>query len=282
MLTMLVVFGLFLYTWQRLHKKINIHAQNSEKELPPGLMAQTRYTTNPSNQKIAYWYFPVKNARAVVVLIHGYSNPGGKSQMLDHVAYLHEAGYSSVALDLRSFGESEGNKMTLGVNEWRDVEVVYDAIKLLPENMNQKIGFFGISMGASTAIMTAGKTKKGDFLIATVPYADFRSAFYAQINAAGFPPTVIYPLMRIAAKFELGKNYENFVPLKVVSKINIPTLYISAKRDEEVSSQDAKTLYDLANEPKDYWEVDSRHDIYNEYPREFKERILTFLQNSVE
>jgi alpha-beta hydrolase superfamily lysophospholipase len=273
-----ILFSLFTYTWYRLHLKVNLHSRKSDRKSPADWEVETEFATNSDNQKIAYWYFPVDKSKAVVILIHGYSNPGGKPQMIGHTEYLHEAGYSTVLLDLRAFGESEGNKMTLGVNEWRDVEAVFDQIKSLSENKDKKVGFLGISMGAVISLMTAGVTNKGDFIIASVPYADFRSMFHSQIQATGLPPSVFFPFMKAAAIIEFGKDYQQFTPSNVIKNIKAPILLIAAKQDEELNSQDVKTLYDLANEPKEYWEIDSRHDIFDAYPKEFKERVLLFLQ----
>lgn len=280
-LALLVILGLFLYTWYRLHVKVNLHAESAKRDMPDGWKTKTEFVTNSDNQKIAYWYFPVENPKAVLILVHGYDNPGGKSQMVNHAEYLHEAGYSTVLLDLRAFGESDGNKITLGVNEWKDGEAVFDRVKSLPENKDKKVGFLGISMGAVTSIMTIGMTGKGDFVIASVPYAHFNSMFQSQMKAAGLPPAIFYPFMKIAAMIELGKNYQQFTPSAVIKNIKVPIFLISAKHDEEVNSKDAKDLYDLANEPKEYWEVESKHDIFDEHPEEFKQRVLAFLQEYI-
>lgn len=275
---LLIVAGLFLYTWQRFNSKIHLHAEVAKRKLPAGWKTKTIFVTNQDNQKIAYWYFSVPDPKAIVILIHGYDNPGGKTEMLGHAEYLHNAGYSTVLLDLRAYGESEGNKMTLGINEWKDVEAVYDQIKSLPENKNKKIGFLGVSMGATTALVTAGETRKGDFVIASVPYADFNSLFKFQLRLANLPSSIFYPFMKAAALVEFGLNYEQFTPSTLIKNIKVPVFLISAKRDEMLNSLDAKNLYDIATQPKEYWEANSPHDIFDTYPKEFKQKILSFLQ----
>jgi alpha-beta hydrolase superfamily lysophospholipase len=274
---LLIILGLFLYTLYRLHEQLNFHSPAAKVDLPEGWDFQTQFVITVDHQKIAYWYFPVENSKGVVILIHGYSNPGGKTQMMSHARYLHDAGYSTVVLDLRAFGESDGNKITLGVNEWKDVDAVFDAIKALPENKDKKVGLLGISMGASTALVHAGITHKPDFVIASVPYADFDSLFHFQIQHAGFPSQLIYPFMQLSAILELGKDYAQFTPKTVIKDIHVPVLLISAKQDDTVNSKDAVELYSLANQPKELWEIDSPHDIFDSHPEEFKTRVLEFL-----
>lgn len=272
---------LFFYTCYRLHIKLHFHAENAQKSPPPQLKSLTFFATNSNNQKIAYWYFPVRNAKAVVILIHGYSNPGGKDQMLVHAKYLRENGYSTVLLDLRAYGESDGSKTTLATQEWKDVEAVYDQVKSLPENKNAKVGFLGISMGASTAIMAAGKTQKGDFVIASAPFASIKSLFSPQLKSAGLPPSVFYPFLKVAALLELGKDHEMNTPAAVIEKVKVPILLISASRDKDVAGSDAKYLFDLANQPKDYWKADSEHDVFDAHPEEFRERVEDFLAKNI-
>lgn len=269
---------LFLYTWIRLHNVLNLHAVEDKSSVSFGTGAKTEFVTNKDGQGIAYWYFKVSNPKAVVILIHGYNNPGGKVHMLGHAKYLFEAGYSTVLLDLRAFGESGGNKISLGVNEWKDVSAVYDVISKLPENKNIKIGLFGVSMGAVTAINTAGMTGKGDFIIASVPYADFRSMFNSQIKYAGLPPLIFYPFMRLSALIEMGSDYEKITPKEFISKIEVPIFLIEGKQDVELNAQDTKYLFDKANEPKELWIADCGHDVFARFPEEFKQKVLVFLQ----
>lgn len=206
-LCIILAFSFFLYTWYRLHKQLHFHSPNSSYAPPQEWVARTQFVQNPDGQNIAYWYFPVDDAKAVVILIHGYNNPGGKPQMLGHAKYLRAKGYSTVLLDVRAYGESNGNTMSLGINEWQDVQSVYEVIKDLPENQTKKIGFFGVSMGAAIAINTAARTGAGDFVIASVPYASYDSLFFKQIEVAGFPPQIFFPFMKLAAKLEFGWNY---------------------------------------------------------------------------
>ncbi len=278
---LLAIIVLFFYTWYRLHAKLALHAREDDVQTESSRGAVTAYVTTRDGFKIAYQYFPVPDPKAVVILVHGYSDPGGKSQMLWHVEYLKAAGYSTAILDLRSFGESDGNHIGLGTKEWQDVEAVYEQMKSLPENAGKKIGYLGISMGAATSIVTAGKTGTGDFVIASVPYADLDSLYHFQIQAAGFPVAIIHPMMKLAGYLELGSAYREAIPSAVIGKMHVPILLISATQDAEVHRKDAKLLYEKANEPKELWVVDSPHDVYSAHKKEFEEKVLGFLSTSL-
>ncbi|MBI3955154.1 alpha/beta hydrolase [Candidatus Gottesmanbacteria bacterium] len=199
--------------------------------------------------------------------------------MLPHADYLTKNGYSVLLMDLRSTGESTGTKVYLGAKEWQDVEASYSYLNSLPENKDKKIGYFGISMGAATAIITAGKTQQGDFVIASVPYASLNKLFSFQIVREHLYVPLFLPLTKISASIELGSHYADFDPENLISKIKKPVLIFAAKNDQDVDYKDAEYLYSLANKPKSIWLADASHDIHQEKPDEFSKRVLDFLSN---
>lgn len=276
---LVIVIGIFSYTAYRAYAKLDRHV-SAGKDTPAkyDLTFQNRYFTTSDGVKIASWYIPVKNPKAFVILVHGFqSEDGGKAIMLTHAAYLHDAGYSTLLLDLRSVGYSQGTHVSLGVNEWKDVEAAYDYVHTMPESRGKKIGFLGNSMGAATTIIQKGITGKGDFIIASVPYANFKTLFTFQIAREGLPPVVFYPFLRVSALPELGFHYAYYSPINWAANIHSPTLLISAAHDEEVDSRDAKLLFDKIAGPKEYWQADSGHDVYHDQPQQFESKVLSFL-----
>ncbi|HYD35819.1 MAG TPA: alpha/beta fold hydrolase [Vitreimonas sp.] len=271
----------FLYVWYRLHTQLNFHAEASEYTFPDGLTAETQFVTNANGQQIAYWSFPVKNPKAVVILVHGYSNPGGKTSMLGHVPYLRKAGYSTVLVDMRSFGESEGEKIYMGVKEWQDLEAVYDHLSSLSENKDKKIGYLGISMGATTSLVTVGKTQKGDFIIASVPYKNLQSLFAFRIDKEGFPASIFTPFMTTAGYLEFGRSYPGNTPMAVVGNIKVPVLLFSAEKDQTVDHEDASDIYRALETTKEYQEFPTGHDIFWHDPEGFQKAVLEFLAKQV-
>jgi esterase/lipase len=261
---LVAIILIFLFSWYRL--RIALHKKNVPADDKPENYNVSYQTTNFG------WYVPVKNAKAVAIVVHGYRD--AKSDVICHVAYLQKAGYSTFYIDLRS--DRDNHKSMLGITEYKDVEAAYDYMQSLPENKDIKIGFFGGSMGAVSSIIAAGKTGKGAFVIASVPYATFKRLFIKQLQVAHLPQWLL-PFIRLAALFELGFDYEKLEPARLIAKITKPVFLISAVNDEAVNTHDAKYLYDRANEPKTFWRAESRHDIFAEHPKEYERRILQFL-----
>lgn len=278
----LFAFGIITYTWYEFHSKIKLHTDLKNPKLSKDLRLIQKYLKTTDGISICSWYMPVKNPKAVLILVDGYKEVNeDKIRMFGHAEYLRKAGYSTLLIDLRSFGKSEGNKITFGVNEWKEVEAAYDYLKTLSENNKKKIGFLGISMGGVISIITKAITGKGDFIIASTPFANFKSLFDFQIRKRGLPSFLFLPILRTAALFELGFNYEHYTATNMVGKVRVPIFITSAKHDRIVNSADAKHIYDKANRPKEYWQTNTTHRTFKDNPLVFQNKILNFLSKYI-
>lgn len=98
------------------------------------------------------WYIPGRN-RAAVILVHGL---GGSGLALSvYAAPLVSAGYSVLLMDLRAHGSSDGDTSTYGVLEAHDVAGAVDYLLAQGNVDPDKIGVFGISLGAQAAFRGA-------------------------------------------------------------------------------------------------------------------------------
>lgn len=281
-LLILLILGVLIYTEYEFHSKLKLHIDLKSPKLSKDLKLIKKYVKTSDGIRIHSWYMPVKNPKAVLILVDGYKEVNGdKIRMFGHTEYLRKAGYSTLLIDLRSFGKSGGNKITFGVNEWKEVEAAYDYMKSLLDNKNKKIGFLGISMGGVISIIASAITGKGDFIIALTPFANFRSLFDFQIRKRGLPSFVFLPILRALALFELGFNYEYYTAVNMVEKINVPIFITSAKYDQIVNSNDAKYIYDKAKHPKEYWQTNTSHRIFQDNPKELQKKILGFLAKHI-
>lgn len=279
---LLIIFAVFVYSWINLRSTIYRHtsADVIDPSMKSLLQHHTFYSTD--DVKLSGWYLPVKNAKATVILVHGLSQTtGGKTSMIPHVHYLTNAGYSVFLIDLRSFGGSENKRKAFGTEEWQDIEGAYDYMKSKPENKNKLIGFLGHSMGASASIIASGRTGKGDFIVADVPFASPKKFFITQIKEQKLPPGFLIPFVDAAARIELGFDYNNISAENYISKVTAPTLLISAKRDTAVDPNDPRELYAKTTVQSKLIQIDASHDVIKDKPKEFEEQVLQFLSNTI-
>jgi alpha-beta hydrolase superfamily lysophospholipase len=107
--------------------------------------------------ELSGWYVPSRN-RAALVVIHGSGST--RLNILDHVDVLASAGYGVVALDARGHGESEGRAMDLGWQEDLDIRAGVSFLAEQPDVDPDRIGTFGISMGAVGALEAAASDRR--------------------------------------------------------------------------------------------------------------------------
>lgn len=272
---------LFFFCWRLLYYRLHRHAWNGIVQAPL-TVPDTQFTYAADGTRIAYVYFPLADNTGTIILVHGYANPGGKTQMYSLVPELHKLGYAVAVPDLRSFGESDGEKTYMGVREWQDVAAVYTEIENMQSPTSKPIGLMGISMGGVTALITAAETGHGSFVIASVPYATLSSLSLAQLKIEGACASILHPFIRLASLIEFGPGYDRYSALSAVTKINVPVLLIGAIKDQVVNPHDAWLLYENAKQPKTYVEVESPHDVFYYQPELFMQAVGDFLKKQEE
>lgn len=123
------------------------HADNYSMALEDGQSIQRVHLQTIDNLTLTGWYIPPKNG-AVIILQHGYR--ANSSEMLPIGLMLAKHGYGVLLFDFRGHGKSEGNTVTLGLNEIQDTDAAVSFLLEQPE-LN-KIGLIGNSMGGATGI----------------------------------------------------------------------------------------------------------------------------------
>ncbi|MBE3575812.1 MAG: alpha/beta fold hydrolase [Firmicutes bacterium] len=177
----LVVLGAaFWYTNALVSQMVWVHIPPS-KATPAdlGLAAEDVYFRTTDGLRISAWFVPAKPAaaqagrvRGTVILVHGWGGDlGTKGDLLGHAQFLSENGYNALPLDLRAHGESDGKKISFGLDEARDVLAAIQYLRARPDTAGGNIALMGFSMGASTVIMAAAQSKDVACVIANSGYA---------------------------------------------------------------------------------------------------------------
>jgi len=137
-------------------KDMATHRVEKFKNTPEllGLEATTIYLTSEDGIPLQAWYIPANDPRGVVVLLHGIDGMDASS-FLPHATHLHEAGYSSIVLDMRAHGRSGGNWIGFAFEEPQDLSAVLNWIASKNELEDVPVALLGFSMGGATAIRTA-------------------------------------------------------------------------------------------------------------------------------
>jgi pimeloyl-ACP methyl ester carboxylesterase len=141
-------------------------------DAPAGFETVTLTTDDGIN--LAGWYAGPQNG-AVILLLHGAGD--GRGSLRDYAVMLREAGYGVLALNLRGFGDSEGQINRLG---WRAPDDIGAAVQFLgAQDGVSTMGGLGLSMGGEALLGAASTYPELQAIVADGatyrPAADYES-----------------------------------------------------------------------------------------------------------
>lgn len=193
---------------------------------------------------IAGWY--VRAARptgAAVLALHGY--PADKGDVLPRVAFLADR-YDLLLIDFRSFGESGGAYTTMGPKEVADAEA---GLAYLRDKGASRVGVYGFSMGGAVALMSLGRERPPDAVVAEASYADLWSVVEEPYRYLGPLKVACAWATSLAARLA-GIDFGRDAPVAAVAGTKRPVLLIQAKDDPVVPFAEAEALQKaLAGDP---------------------------------
>jgi pimeloyl-ACP methyl ester carboxylesterase len=117
------------------------------------------------------WLLPSESDGPAIILVHGIGGQRSADGAVEIAARLVDAGYAVLLFDLRGHGESNGDRVSGGYFERRDVLGAYDFM-LERGTSPGTIGLLGLSMGAGIAIMAAAQEDGIAAVVADTPFAD--------------------------------------------------------------------------------------------------------------
>ena len=204
-----------------------------------GLEFETVTITTSDHVRIQGWFVPAREAKGVLLFFHG--NAGNISHRLDSLAIFHRLGLSTLIIDYRGYGESEGRISEQGT--YLDAQASWRYLTETKGIDPKEIVIFGRSLGGAVAAELAARTRPAGLIMESV----FSSV---PDMAAG-----IYPLfpVRLLARYEYDvKN--------AVRRITCPVLVIHSPDDEIIPFANGLKVYQAAGEPKTFLEIRGSHN----------------------
>lgn len=116
---------------------------------PPDGFTDVRLTTADGVQ-LAAWYAAPENG-AAIILVHGAGD--GRESLHPYAIMLHEQGFGVLAVNMRGYGDSEGQINRLGWQGTIDVGAAVDFLR--QQDDVQTIGALGLSMGGEILLGAA-------------------------------------------------------------------------------------------------------------------------------
>jgi uncharacterized protein len=177
------------------------------------------------------WFLESPGARATIVFVHDIEGTrADREQGLLHLQrdYVRR-GFHVFAFDLRGRGESNGRRDHLGQSERLDLQAAVAYVKrrtgLLP------IILHGFGMGASLAVMAAGRGIDVAAVVADSPFCSMRS--YLRLRHPRVP-RYLFNLAAFVSRKVFKADVDALAPIEVVDRASVPMLFIHADGDAEV------------------------------------------------
>ncbi len=288
LIILLVVLGLYgstLYFLDQMFVRRVEKLVTTPGEL--GLSGETIALTSADDIPLKAWWVPVNAPKGIVIVLHG-MNGQDASTMLGHTQFLHDAGYATLALDMRAHGRSGGERIGLAFEEPQDVAAALDWIAAQPGLGDMPVALLGVSMGGATAIRTAAQRPDVDAVVSVSAFASvdmmIHDAFVLMMDAPDVVITIFTPFTRLAFRTIYGVWPAQASPLVDISEITPrPILIAHGDVDSQVSVENAYALYEAAGGQAELWIVEGAdHFVYKEdgaTPEDafYRERILAFL-----
>ena len=223
-------------------------------------------------------YFELAPDAPMELMFHGYRGsaerdlPGGVQRCF-------ACGRSALIVDQRCSGRSEGKTITFGVNEHKDclAWVDYAVKRFGPE---RKIILTGISMGAATVIMAAGKPLPENVIgvIADCGYSTQKEIIMKVVKEMGLPPKLSYPFVKLGARIFGKFDLEETSPMKALETASIPIAFFHGESDGFVPCDMSRKLYDAYTGKKCILTVPGAdHGLsYAVMPKEYRSALADF------
>lgn len=240
-----------------------------------GLEYETVRFTTDDGVTLSGWFVPAgRETRTAVILLHGFTGHR-LADLAAFVPWLHDR-HHVLLFDFRGHGESDARSVTLGSHERRDVAA---AVRFIESRGLGPTALFGVSMGASTAIVAAPDLPIAA-VVADAPFAQLHHAVANRMGQLGYPFAGIGARFIVAGVALRTRSWLGD-PIRAVRRLAPRALLvITTREDRLISWRQGVALYDAAEEPKELWVVEGagHAEAYVAEPAAYRERVLAFLE----
>ena len=195
-------------------------------------------------------YFECDKNAVTEIMFHGYRG-NAERDLSGGVQRCFALGRNILLVDQRTSRGSEGNVITFGVNEHRDCLAWVDfAVKEFGPDV--KLVLTGISMGASTVLMAAGKELPPNVVgvLADCGFSSAKKIIKKCAKDIKVPANLIYPFIKLGAKIFGHFDLEEYTPLEAMKTCKLPVIFFHGETDDFVPCDMSREIYDACHSPK--------------------------------
>eukprot|EP00928_Gymnodinium_smaydae_P022317 TRINITY_DN18792_c0_g1_i1.p1 TRINITY_DN18792_c0_g1~~TRINITY_DN18792_c0_g1_i1.p1 ORF type:complete len:504 (-),score=89.96 TRINITY_DN18792_c0_g1_i1:138-1649(-) len=183
-------------------------------------------------------------ARPCVVYLHG--NCSSRLEAFDVLPVLLPRGFTVFCLDLSGSGRSDGEYISLGFHESRDLEVALRYLQSLPSV--SRIGVWGRSMGATTSILRAGEDPSIAAVVLDSAFCNLRTVAEelvsrGRISIPQFLLNMAFEIIRQEVSSRAEFDPADLAPLDSAPRATCPAFFGVAADDTFVLPHHTRDLF---------------------------------------
>ncbi len=213
-----------------------------------GLESRHFFVRTDDGLNISVYEVSIENPVAVILCLAGMNYPSATAY-LGHARHFREMGFATFFFDLRAHGESDGDMICMGYREHLDTKAVVNYIKSDKNYSDVPLVAMGLSLGASTAIISAGEMPEIDGIISLSAFSSWEDIFCDKMNAYSpeFFAKLEKPLAAWSAKVKYKVDTRRWSPVNAIGKLGArPALLMHSTEDKEVPFENFKRLMERA------------------------------------
>jgi fermentation-respiration switch protein FrsA (DUF1100 family) len=231
--------------------------------------------------ELAGWWVPGNDPSRAVVLVSGIGGDKSDKHLLKTASVYAGAGYAVLMIDLRGQGGSEGERVTMGYEEVRDVR---GALSWLDERglAPGEIVLHGFSMGGATVLRAAPESGVAA-VVEDSAYSDLPLILRERLPEVSGLPSFFTPGVLLMAKLFFGIDSWAVRPREDARRLcekGIPLLIIHSTDDATTPFEHARRIKAACPEAT-LWRIEGYEHVGAYAHPEYRQRILGFLQTEV-
>src|SRR5437588_8900449 len=177
------------------------------------------------------WWNAGDSSKPVIIFVHGLNR--SRLELLERAADANRRGYGVLLFDLRNHGESGRAYTTIGIFESRDVCAASQVVKDRAGDRAQIL--WGVSLGASSAILAARQCPGFSAIIADSSFLSFRETIAHHLRLIfRIPAFPIANLIVAITAYRVGFNPDDGDVEAAVRGMNTPILFIAGAADRRM------------------------------------------------
>ena len=195
-------------------------------------------------------YFEYAPDAVTEIMFHGYRG-SAERDLSGGIQRCFALGRNVLLVDQRTSCNSEGNVISFGINEHRDCLAWID-FAVTNFGPKVKLVLTGISMGASTVLMAAGKPLPENVVgvLADCGFSSPKNIIKKCAKDQHYPVNLIYPFIKLGAKIFGHFDLEEYSPLEAMETCKVPVIFFHGEDDDYVPCYMSRKVYDACTSPK--------------------------------